>query len=53
MFEKLGLFYLDRQFDLAAGRILEKPVLYEARNFTTHGVEVGITGSGKTGFVWV
>ena len=26
-----------------------KPVLYDSSNFTTHGVIVGMTGSGKTG----
>ena len=26
-----------------------EPTLYEASNFTTHGVIVGMTGSGKTG----
>lgn len=27
----------------------DEPVIYEADNFTTHGVIVGMTGSGKTG----
>ena len=39
--EKLGLFYL--------GRSDQGPVLYDSRDLTTHGVIVGMTGSGKTG----
>ncbi len=37
--------------DLYLGRDIEsdEPVVYEADNFTTHGVIVGMTGSGKTG----
>jgi len=48
-FEKLGLFYLGRQYDLAAGKPLETPVLYDSRDLLTHGLCVGMTGSGKTG----
>jgi hypothetical protein len=43
-------FYLGREYDLAAKTVdPAKPVMYEARNLTTHGVIVGMTGSGKTG----
>lgn len=37
--------------DLYLGRDInsEEPVIYEADNLTTHGVIVGMTGSGKTG----
>ena len=37
--------------DLYLGRTTEddEPVVYEADNLTTHGVIVGMTGSGKTG----
>ncbi len=48
-FEKLGLFYLGREYDLAGARPLETPVLYESRDLVTHAVCVGMTGSGKTG----
>jgi hypothetical protein len=48
-FEKLGIFYLGRQYDLASRRQLEAPILYESRDLVTHGVCVGMTGSGKTG----
>ena len=48
-FEKLGLFYLGREYDLAAARPLDAPVLYDSRDLVTHAVCVGMTGSGKTG----
>ncbi|MBL8229085.1 MAG: hypothetical protein JNL98_11435 [Bryobacterales bacterium] len=48
-FEKLGIFYLGRQYDLANRKQIESPVLYESRDLVTHGVCVGMTGSGKTG----
>ena len=48
-FEKLGMFYLGRKYDLAAGTVLPEPVLYDSRDLVTHAVCVGMTGSGKTG----
>jgi len=48
-FEKLGLFYLGREFDIAGGKLLDDPVLYDSRDLVTHAVCVGMTGSGKTG----
>src|ERR1019366_3131002 len=42
-------FYLGREYDLAQKKSLDKPVMYDARDLTTHGVVVGMTGSGKTG----
>ena len=48
-FEKLGAFYLGRTYDLAAGRREDGLVLYDSRDLVTHGVCVGMTGSGKTG----
>ena len=47
-FEKLGAFYLGREYDLATeelGRLL----LYDSKDLVTHAVCVGMTGSGKTG----
>lgn len=41
-------FYLGKEYHLE-DRTLGKPILYEARDLTTHGVVVGMTGSGKTG----
>jgi hypothetical protein len=48
-FEKLGLFYLGRRHDPAAGQTLDEPILYDSRDLVTHAVCVGMTGSGKTG----
>src|SRR5687767_3140847 len=46
--EKLGAFYIGTELDPAT-REKREPVLYDARDLTTHGVCVGMTGSGKTG----
>lgn len=48
-FEKLGAFYLGREVDPDDGATTDQLLLYEARDLTTHGVIVGMTGSGKTG----
>lgn len=48
-FEKLGVFYLGKSYDLDAKQSRDELLLYEARDLTTHGVCVGMTGSGKTG----
>jgi hypothetical protein len=48
-FEKLGVFYLGRSFDLAKKALKDDLLLYESRDLVTHAVCVGMTGSGKTG----
>ncbi|MCU0976260.1 MAG: DUF87 domain-containing protein [Steroidobacteraceae bacterium] len=50
-FEKLGVFYLGREFDPAASADAPPPgpLLYDSKDLTTHAVCVGMTGSGKTG----
>ena len=48
-YEKLGLFYLGKQFDLDKGARRDDLVLYDSRDLLTHAVCVGMTGSGKTG----
>ena len=48
-YEKLGVFYLGRRYDAERGATTEEPVLYDARDLTTHAVIIGMTGSGKTG----
>lgn len=48
-FDKLGSFYLGKPFDLESGKTEDSPLLYESKDLTTHGVCVGMTGSGKTG----
>ena len=48
-FEKLGAFYLGRRVETATDTVTEEPVLYDAKDLTTHAVIIGMTGSGKTG----
>jgi hypothetical protein len=48
-YEKLGVFYLGREYDPATKTDSKSPLLYDSRDLTTHGVCVGMTGSGKTG----
>ena len=46
--EKRGLFYLGKEFDLAANAAGQAFSL-DASHLTTHAVILGMTGSGKTG----
>src|ERR1700741_1409341 len=48
-YEKLGAFYLGREFDPVANALRPDLVLYDSKDLTTHAVCVGMTGSGKTG----
>ena len=48
-YEKLGVFYLGRRYDLAQRKSTPEPFLYESKHLVTHGLVVGMTGSGKTG----
>jgi hypothetical protein len=48
-FEKLGVFYLGRPYDLATKQSSPAPLLYDSKDLVTHAVCVGMTGSGKTG----
>ena len=48
-FEKLGAFYLGREYDLQQKQRSDNPLLYDSKDLVTHGVCVGMTGSGKTG----
>ena len=48
-YEKLGVFYLGREYDAAQGTTTATPILYDSKDLTTHAVCVGMTGSGKTG----
>jgi hypothetical protein len=48
-YEKLGVFYLGKQYDLAGGGRSAEPLLYDSKDLVTHAVCVGMTGSGKTG----
>ena len=48
-YEKLGLFYLGRPYDVATRSARDGLLLYDAKDLVTHAVCVGMTGSGKTG----
>ncbi len=47
-FEKPGEFYLGKNYDLSTKKT-GSPLLYDSKDLVTHGVCVGMTGSGKTG----
>lgn len=48
-FEKLGVFYLGREYDIEKNKLQENLLLYDSKDLVTHAVCVGMTGSGKTG----
>ena len=48
-YEKLGQFYLGREYDLKQGEVEDELVMYDSKDLVTHGVVLGMTGSGKTG----
>src|SRR6056297_1590451 len=48
-YEKLGKFYLGREYDLGEKELEDDLVLYDSKDLVTHGVVLGMTGSGKTG----
>jgi len=48
-FEKLGVFYLGRPYDVGNKASMEGLLLYDSKDLVTHGVCIGMTGSGKTG----
>jgi hypothetical protein len=48
-YEKLGQFYLGREYDQATKKAGDSLLLYDSKDLVTHGVVLGMTGSGKTG----
>ncbi len=48
-FEKLGMFYLGKEYDPEKRALLDSLVMYDSKDLVTHGVCIGMTGSGKTG----
>jgi hypothetical protein len=48
-YEKLGVFYLGKVYDLPGRARTKDLVLYDSKDLVTHAVCVGMTGSGKTG----
>ena len=48
-YEKLGQFYLGRGYDPETKKVGDDLILYDSKDLVTHGVVLGMTGSGKTG----
>lgn len=48
-YEKLGQFYLGKEYDLDSRQVSDDLLLYDSKDLVTHGVVLGMTGSGKTG----
>ena len=48
-YEKLGLFYLGKELGIGSQASGAIPLLFKSKDLTTHGVIIGMTGSGKTG----
>ena len=48
-YEKLGQFYLGKEYDQVTRERTDDLLLYGSRDLCTHAVVVGMTGSGKTG----
>jgi hypothetical protein len=48
-FEKLGVFYLGRLYDLQNKARRDDVLLYDSKDLVTHAICIGMTGSGKTG----
>ncbi len=48
-FEKLGVFYLGKEYDMEKKAAQDALLLYDSKDLVTHAVTVGMTGSGKTG----
>src|SRR5512133_4408427 len=47
--EKLSQFYLGKRYNVSSQKLEEDLVMYDSKDLVTHGVCVGMTGSGKTG----
>ncbi len=48
-YEKLGSFYMGREYEQKTRTMKDKLVMYDSKDLVTHGVVMGMTGSGKTG----
>ncbi len=47
--DRKNQFYLGRSYDLKSKKLLDQNTFFDPADLTTHGVVVGMTGSGKTG----
>ena len=41
-FEKLGVFYLGKRYDLETDELTDELTLYDSKDLTTHGVIIGM-----------
>ncbi len=48
-YEKLGAFFLGKEYDLQTKKANDNLILYDSKDLVTHAVVLGMTGSGKTG----
>jgi hypothetical protein len=48
-YEKLGVFYLGKKYDIKSSQVGDELVLYDSSDLVTHAFCIGMTGSGKTG----
>lgn len=48
-YEKMGSFYLGKEYDVEKREVTDDKLLYDSKDLVTHGVVLGMTGSGKTG----
>jgi hypothetical protein len=48
-YELPGSFYLGRGYDIETKKLQDDLILYDSKDLVTHGVVLGMTGSGKTG----
>ncbi len=48
-YEKLGVFYIGKKYDIENRKLQDEYVLMKSKNLTTHAAIIGMTGSGKTG----
>lgn len=47
--DKKGYFYLGKTLDPKSGKLTDTPLHIDSKQFNTHAVILGMTGSGKTG----
>jgi len=48
-YELMGKFYLGRGYDTSKKELVDELTMYDSKDLVTHGVVLGMTGSGKTG----
>lgn len=47
-YEKIGSFYLGKEADTEKRKVTDDFLLYDSKDLVTHGVVLGMTGSGET-----